>query len=139
MKILQLFILVLGLTVVANAQMECIWGIKLYVRDEAGQTIQDAQVKISALNQGQKMPQPIFSLGYFFIGESSGKSLRGNFPLKVSASNFEDFETNVSFPSCDMSVYELKLKSRNSGGQASFAQLSRFVGRIIDTSKRERI
>jgi hypothetical protein len=139
MRFLQLFILVLGLAIVGNAQMECISGIKLYVRDEAGQAIQNAQVKISPLNQGQKMPQPIFSQGYFFIGESSGKSLRGNFPLKVSANNFEDFETSVSFPSCDMSAYELRMKPQNSGGQAGFVKLSRFVGRINDTSKGEHI
>ncbi len=128
MKVFQILVLIFGLTVVGNAQLDCGWGIKLYVRGKSEKIIQNPKIKLI----GSNVPHYYSTDNYHFWGEGMGTGVHGEFLLKVSADGYKNFEQIVKFPHCDIQILELRLKPENSIDNAVLERLTRLSGSITN-------
>jgi Carboxypeptidase regulatory-like domain len=139
-KILTLIVLVFGFSLSVNAQRDCSYGFRIYVRDEAGKTIENAKHEVSGVSQKDKLPaafQVYFTEGAYFAGAiMRGPTIRGNFLLRVSAAGFETYERQVNFPVCEIQSYELRMRPEGSTRQALFERLFTVHGKVFDEDKK---
>lgn len=134
--ILALVALALGSSLTAAAQDDCLYGYKIYVRDEAGKPVENAKLEVSGVTEKDKLPADMkpflgFSGAYIITGDE-GTTLDGNFLLKVSATGFETYERKFSFPECEYQTIELKLSAEGSKAKATFERLSNLHGMVYD-------
>lgn len=134
---LTLIVLLLGFSLTARAQDEdCLYGYKIYVRDEAGKPIENARLEVSGVTVKDKLPDDVKPfLGYggaYIISGDEGTTVKGNFLLKVSAKGFETYERKFSFPECEYQTIELRLRAEGSTAKATFEKLSNLHGMIYD-------
>lgn len=137
-KILFLFVFSFGLC--AQAQEKCLYGFKIYVRDETGKTIEKAKLEASGLTEQDKLPADVKpTVGYsgaYILASNEGTTIDGNFVLRVSAEGFETYERQFEFPECEFQIFELKLKPKGSSAKAEFERLFNFHGRVFDEEKK---
>jgi hypothetical protein len=139
-RILFLTILVLSFSLSGKAQADCAYGFKIYVRDEAGKTIENAKPEVSGLTKYDKLPsafQTNFSAGAYFVGAVMyGSTISGNFLLRVSAEGFEAYERRFNFPVCEIQRYELRLRPKGSMAKAQFVRLFTIHGKVYDEERK---
>lgn len=137
-RILVLVVLVLGFDFSARAQVDCIYGYKIYVRDEAGRVIGNGKLEVS----GVKTPLP-FNAKYYvdqdavynIIG-TLGATIKGDFLFRISAEGFEPFERRFNFPDCEFQRFELRLQPKGSTAQAHYERLFILQGKVFDEDKK---
>ena len=139
-RILFLIILVFGFGLSVNAQADCSYGLRIYIRDEAGKTIENAKHEVSGVSRKDKLPaafQMFFTEGAYFAGAiMHGSTIHGNFLLRVSAEGFESYERPVNFPVCEIQSYELRLRPKGSARQPQFERLFTVHGKVFDEDKK---
>jgi hypothetical protein len=137
---LSLLILAFGLSLSVQAQKDCVYGFKIYARDEAGKTIENAKVEVSGLRSGKKLHRPFdiyFADGFFFVGASeSDATLPGDYLLRISAEGFETYERRLKFPVCEIQSYELRLTAKGSSARTAFERLFTVHGKVFDEDRR---
>jgi hypothetical protein len=139
-KGLFLLILSFGFSLSVNAQKDCAYGLKVYVKDEAGKTVENAKLAVSGLRSAKKLQRPFdiyFANGVFFVGASEGSAiLPGDYLLRVSAEGFETYERQLKFSACEIQSYELKLPAKGSTAKAAFERLFTIHGKVFDEDKK---
>ncbi len=135
--ILTLILLALGFTLTARAQDEdCVYGYKIYVRDEAGKPVENVRLEVSGLTPKDKLPDDVKpflgSSGAYIISGDEGTTVKGNFLLRVSAKGFETYERKFTFPECEYQTIELRLRAEGSNNKATFERLSNLHGMVYD-------
>jgi hypothetical protein len=139
-RILLLIVLVFGFHLSVNAQADCSYGFKIYVRDESGKTIENAKHEVSGVSRKDILPsavQVFIAEGAYFVRASMyGSTIQGNFLLRVSAEGFETYERQFNFPVCEIQSYELRLPPKGSSLQARFERLFTVHGKVFDEDKK---
>ena len=139
-RILFLIVLVFGFHGSVSAQADCSYGLRIYVRDEAGKTIENAKPEVSAVSRKDKVPpgfQVFFSEGAYFAGAlMHGSTAHGDFLLRISAEGFETYEGRFKFPVCEIQSYELRLRSPGSARQPRFERLFAVHGKVFDEDRK---
>lgn len=136
--ILTLIVLLLGFNLTAQAQDEedCVYGYKIYVRDEAGKPVENAKLEVSGVTTKDKLPDDVKPFlghsGAYIISGDEGTTVKGNFMLRVSAKGFETYERKFSFPECEYQTIELRLRAEGSTNKATFERLSNLHGMVYD-------
>lgn len=137
-RILALMVFVLGCVASAEAQVDCYYGYKIYVRDEAGKVIGNGDFKVTAL----KGPWPQNAKYYiddnaiYHIMGVMNTTIRGDFRLMVSAPGFEPFERTFNFPVCETQWFELRLQPKGSSVMAHYQRLNTLRGQVFDEEKK---
>ena len=139
-RILLLAVLVFGLQWSVNAQDDCSYGFKIYVRDEAGKIIENAKHEVSGVRKRDKLPsafQLFFTDGAYFAGAVMHSStIQGDFLLRVSAEGFDTYERQFNFPVCEIQSYELRLRPKGSTRQPQFERLFTVHGKVFDEDRK---
>jgi hypothetical protein len=139
-RILLLTVLVFVFSLSAYAQKDCAYGFNIYVRDEAGGTIENAKPEVSGVTRKDKLPsafQVFFSKGAYFVGAVMyGSTINGDFLLRVSADGFETYEQRFKFPVCEVQSYELRLLPQGSTRKPRFERLFNLHGKVFDEDRK---
>lgn len=137
-KILVLMVLVLGFDFSAEAQMDCVYGYKIYVRDEAGKVIGNGKLEVS----GVRIPLPR-KVTYYIDQEAvyniiglMGSTIKGDFIFTISTEGFETYERRFNFPDCEVQKFELRLQPKGSSAKAHYERLLNLHGKVFDEKKR---
>jgi hypothetical protein len=135
--ILALVVLVLGFNVGAKGQEEdCVYGFKIYARDEAGKMVEKAKLELAGASEKDKLPSNVNSYidksGVYNIHGFGGMTVKGDFLLKFSAEGFEAYERQFNFPFCEIQSFELKLRAKGSTAKAEFERLFTVHGKVFD-------
>jgi Carboxypeptidase regulatory-like domain len=137
-SILTLLVLVVGFNFSAEAQDDCFYGYKIYVRDEAGKAVGNALLEVSGL----RVPLPRSVKYYvdkdavYHIAGSTGSTIKGDFLFRVSAEGFETYEQQFKFPVCEFQMYELRLQPKGSSAKALYGRLFILHGKVFDEDKK---
>jgi hypothetical protein len=135
-KILFLIALVFGFSLSIKAQEDCVYGYRIYVRDETGKRIEKAKLELSGLSERDKVPSHISSYvdksGIYNIHGYGATAVEGDFLLKISAEGFETYERQFKFPGCELQSFELSLHPKGSTAQADFERLFTVHGKVFD-------
>ena len=139
-KILVLIVLVLGFGFNATAQEDCVYGYKIYARDETGKPIENGKLEVSGLNDKVKLPPNVTyyvdKIGVYKINVTSGSTIKGAFRFKISAEGFETYERQFNFPVCAIQHFELRLPAKGSKAQASYERLFILHGKVFDEDRK---
>ena len=134
--ILALLALTFGFSLSVKAQVDCVYGFRIYVRNEAGKTIENARLEVKGLSEKDKLPANVNPYveksGAYNIHAFGGQTLKGDFVLKVSAEGYEADERKFNFPVCEMQSFELRLRPAGSTEKASFERLLTVHGKVYD-------
>ena len=134
--VLALLALTFGFSLSVKAQEDCVYGFKIYVRDEAGKAIESAKVEVSGASENNKLPSNVSSYveksGVYNVHGYGGTTVKGDFILKVSAEGYEAYERKFNFPVCEMQSFELRLRPASSTEKASFERLFNLHGKVYD-------
>jgi hypothetical protein len=135
-KILALVILILSFSFSIEAQEDCVYGFRIYARDETGKAIENAKLEVSGSSEKDKLPSNMNSFaeksGVYNIHGSGGTTAEGDFLLKISAEGFETFERQFKFPVCELQSFELKLRPAGSTDKVDFERLFTVHGKVLD-------
>lgn len=121
MKVLYILVFILGLATVGNAQLECFWGIEVYVRDNAGNEIKNSKAELD----NHILPYEFRNNHHTWTKGTAHGIPSINYTLKVSAKGYKDFEKQVNMLECGISVYELRLQPHSSKKEATLEKLTR--------------
>jgi hypothetical protein len=117
MRILQVLILiglVCSFSFSIKAQADCRYGLKFFVQDEAGKTIENAKLELVSLDSKSKLPSYVKLIridnAYLFTSHA-GTTVSGDFQVIVSAEGFETHQQKVNFPVCRIQDFDINLKS----------------------------
>jgi hypothetical protein len=136
---LVLLTLSFGLDVGVTAQKDCIFGYKIYVRDETGKSIANGQLEVSVLDKS-KLPPSISHYidkdGIYHINAGYGSTLKGDFLFKISAEGFQSYERQFNFPVCEIQPFELRLPPKGSKARASYERLFILHGKVFDEDRK---
>src|SRR5438132_10606058 len=103
--ILALLMLAFGFNVSVKAQEDCVYGFRIYARDEAGKAIENAKIEVSGLSEKDKLPSYVHSYaeksGVYIVHGLVGTTVKGDFILKVSAEGYEVDARKFNFPVCE--------------------------------------
>lgn len=139
-KILVLIVLVLGFGFSARAQEDCVYGYKIYVRDETGKAVENGKLEVSGLNDTVKLPPNanyyVDKSGVYNINGAYGSTIKGAFRFKISAEGFETYERQFNFPVCEIQSFELRLRAEGSTDKASYERLFRLHGKVFDEERK---
>lgn len=131
MKVLQSLILVLVICAFCskiNAQADCGFDFRLYVRDTKGKLINNVQVKMNFVDFYRNSQTGAFVAWTLLSVGSKYKGL-----LKVNANGFDKFEKEVEIK-CGFYSYDLRLKANGAGKAAIFEELAIIEGIVKDTN-----
>lgn len=131
MKILQVLLFMLALSVLVNAQADCGFDFKLFIRDSNGKTIKNAKIELRGEDFYYNDKTGIYSAWSLF-----GVGARYDSILKVEAKGFNDFAKQIELK-CGFYAYDLRLSAKNVNESASFEELARFRGKVIDKNNGE--
>ena len=133
---LTLIVSIFGLSLSAEAQEDCVYGYKIYVRDEAGKLITNAKLELSGVSEKDKVPSNLSSYldkgGVYNIHGYAVTAVDGDFLLKISAQGFETYERQFKFPACELQSFELSLPPAGSTARADFERLFTVHGKVFD-------
>jgi hypothetical protein len=133
---LALLALTFGFSLSVKAQEDCVYGFRIYVRDEAGKAIENATVEVKGLSQKDKLPPSVKPYmeksGVYNVHNFGGTTVDGDFLLKISAAGYEAYERPIKFPVCEMQSFELRLRPAGSNEKASFDRLYTVHGKVFD-------
>src|SRR4051812_16846904 len=119
---LTLIVSIFGFGLSAEAQEDCVYGYKIYIRDEAGKLITNAKLELSGLTEKDKVPSDLSSYldkgGVYNIHGYAAAAVKGDFLLKISAAGFEPYERQFKFPACELQSFELSLRPAGSTAKA---------------------
>lgn len=140
-KILVLMAWIFSFSFSVRAQDDdCVYGFRIYVRDAAGKTIENAKVDVSGLSEKDKPPSNFNSFveksGAYNLHASGGTTAPGDFLLKISAGGFESFEQQFKFPVCELQSFELRMRPGGSTEKAAFERLFTVHGKVFDEEER---
>jgi hypothetical protein len=139
-RIFFLIIPAFGFCLSAGAQKDCVYGFKIYARDEAGKTIENAKPEVTSLEKKDRLPSALeirFAEGSYFVGAfGDDATLRDDYLLKVSAEGFETYERRFNFPVCEIQRYELRLRPKGSTRKAQFVRLFTVHGKVYDEERK---
>jgi len=135
--VLALVALTLGFSLSVKAQADCVYGLRIYARGEAGKAIENAKIEVSGLSQKDKLPPNLvriyFDRGSYFVGiVDYGSTLPGDYLLRVAAGSFESYERQFKFPVCEIQSFELKLQPKGSTAKAGWERLFTVHGKVFD-------
>lgn len=135
--ILALIVLVLGFNFSIKGQEEdCVYGFKIYARDETGKTVANAKVELAGATERDKLPSNVNSYvdksGVYNVHGFGGTTVKGDFLLKISAEGFEAYERQFNFPVCEIQSFELRLRAVGSTAKAEFERLFTVHGKVFD-------
>lgn len=135
-RIMALTVLACALSLHAQAQQDCLYGFKIYVRDQAGKTVKDAKVEVAGVTKDDKLPADVKPLlgytGAYLLSNDVGQTIDGDFVLRVSADGFETYEWKFNFPECELQIYDLRLQPKGSTDKVGFERLFNLHGRVYD-------
>ena len=137
-RIIFLIGLSFGVGVRVSAQVDCVYGFKISVTDEARQKAEGVMIEVTELNHKTQLPNlsdgrlPMPEGTYFVGVVGSGTTLPGDYRLRVTADGFKPFEWRFKFPVCEIQRYELRLKAEGSPGEAEFERLFTVHGKVFD-------
>jgi hypothetical protein len=133
---LAFIVSIFGFSFGAEAQEDCVYGYKIYVRDEAGKLIANAKLELSGVSEKDKVPSELSSYldkgGVYNIHGYAAAAVEGDFLLKISAAGFETYERQFKFPACELQSYELSLRPAGSNAKADFERLFTVHGKVFD-------
>jgi hypothetical protein len=134
--LLALIVSIFGFSRSAQAQEDCVYGYRIYVRDDTGKVIQNAKLELSGLSERDKVPANISSYadknGVHNIHGYGAAAVEGDFLLKISAEGFETYERQFKFPACELQSFELSLHPVGSTAKADFERLFTVHGKVFD-------
>jgi len=134
--VLALVALAFGFSLSVKAQADCVYGFRIYARDEAGKAIENAKVEVSGAGENDKLPSNVNSYieksGVINVHGFGGTTVEGDFVLKVSAAGYEAYERKFNFPVCEMQSFELRLRPAGSTAKAAFERLFNLHGKVYD-------
>jgi hypothetical protein len=134
--VLGLIALTFGFSLSVKAQADCVYGFRIYVRNEAGKAIENAKLEVRGLSQKDRLPPNVKSYmeksGVYNIHNFGGTTIDGDFLLKISVNDYESDERRIKFPVCEMQSFELVLRPIGSTEQASFERLFTVHGKVFD-------
>jgi hypothetical protein len=135
--ILALAVLVVGFNFSVKGQEEdCVYGFKIYARDETGKTVENAKIEVVGASEKDKPASNINSYvdksGVYNVHGFGGMTIKGDFLLKISAEGFEAYERQFNFPFCEIQSFELKLRPVGSTAKADFERLFTVHGKVYD-------
>lgn len=124
LKILSLAFLLIILNTLAMAQADCIYNLDLYVYNEKGETLNNAEVKFRGrdLRNDNKTNAYVFS--EFTLCSSNYKGV-----LEVRANKFDEFKKEIELKG---GSYKLILQDKKFGMSAILEELAAFRGIIKD-------
>jgi hypothetical protein len=137
-RILVLSVLIVGFSFSAEAQKDCSYGYKIYVRDGAGRTIENGKLEVSGL----RVPLPrnanyyVDKDGVYHIEGLMGSTIKGEFLFRISAEGFETYERRFNFPVCEFQMFELRLQPKGSAAKALYERLFILHGKVFDEDKK---
>jgi hypothetical protein len=135
-KTFFLIAFIIGFSSSALAQEDCVYGYKIYIRDEAGKVIEKAKLELSGLSEKDKLPSDLSSYldkgGVYNIHGYAATAVEGDFLLKISAAGFEAYERQFKFPACELQSFELSLHPTGSTAKADFERLFTVHGKVFD-------
>jgi hypothetical protein len=135
--ILALIVLVFSFNFSIKGQEEdCVYGFKIYARDETGKTVANAKIELAGATERDKLPSNVNSYvdksGVYNVHGFGGATVKGDFLLKISAEGFEAYERQFNFPVCEIQSFELKLRPAGSTAKAEFERLLTVHGKVFD-------
>ena len=135
--IFALVVLVFGFNFNIKGQEEdCVYGFKIYARDEKGKTVENAKIELAGASEKDKLPSNLNSYvdksGVYNVHGFGGMTVKGDFLLKISAQGFEPYERQFNFPFCEIQSFELKLRRADSTAKAEFERLFTVHGKVFD-------
>lgn len=125
MKVAQTFVLIILIFIfsfLTNAQADCGYNFRLYVLDENGETINNAEVEF----QNSKLKYFNDAKAYYF-SDFGGCGIKKGL-LKVVVEGFDRFEKEIGFRG--FTGYELRLKAKESKKPAIFEELAVLRGSV---------
>jgi hypothetical protein len=135
-RIVLLVVLALAFSLSAKAQEDCLYGFKIYIHDQTGKLLKDARLEAAGVTEKDKLPADVKPmLGYtgaYLLSNDVGKTIDGDFLLRVSADGFETYEWKFNFPECELQIFDLRLQPKGSDAKASFERLYNLHGRVYD-------
>ncbi len=137
-RIFVLMVLVLVFYCSAEAQRDCYFGYRIYVRDDAGKVIRNGKLEVSGL----RVPLPHNAKYYidqdavYHIVGSMSTTIRGDFLFRVSAAGFETYARRFNFPVCDLQRFELRLQPKGSSAKAHYERLLILHGKVFDDEQK---
>jgi hypothetical protein len=134
--IFALMALTFGFSLSVKAQEDCLYGFKIYVRDETGNRIENAKLEASGLTERDELPDYVkphlVEGGAYMMASDAGVTVKGNFVLRVSAEGFDTYERRFNFPVCEYQRFELRLRPQGSTAKADFERLFNLHGKVFD-------
>jgi hypothetical protein len=135
-----LFILAFSFSINAEAQADCVYGLKIYARDEAGKAIENGKLEVVPVGSRAALP-PYASHyvergGLYNIAGHAGKTIRGDFLFRISAEGFDSYERKFNYPVCELQSFELRLPAKGSPAKALFERLLTVHGKVYDEDKK---
>src|SRR5947208_2646375 len=104
--ILALLALSFGFSLSVKAQADCVYGFRIYVRNEAGKAIENAKLEVAGLSEKDRLPPNVKSYmeksGVYNIHNFGGATIDGDFLLKISVNDYEADERRIKFQVCEM-------------------------------------
>lgn len=137
-RIILLLVLIVGFNSSAEAQEDCSYGYKIYVRDRAGRTIENGRLEVS----GVRVPLPrnathyVDKDGVYHIDGLMGSTIKGEYLFRISAEGFETYERRFNFPVCEFQMFELRLQPKGSTAKALYERLFILHGKVFDEDQR---
>lgn len=139
-RTLSLITLVFGCSLGVKAQRACGFGLNIYVRDEAGKSVENGKLEVSVSGGKGKLPGNVVSHidkdGLYRVAAGFGSTLKGEFVFKISAEGFETYERQFNFPVCEYQSFELRLQPKGSSAKAHYERLLILHGKVFDEEKR---
>jgi hypothetical protein len=139
-RILFLIVLVFGFSLSVNAQEDCAYGFRIYARDETGKAIENAKLEVSALGAGEKLPSHVNfyvdKSGVYNIRGYGGRTVKGDFVLKISAEGLQPYERQFNFPICEVQSFELRLRPKGLTAKAELEKLFKVHGKVFDEDRK---
>jgi hypothetical protein len=135
-----LIVLIFGISHSVKSQADCRYGLKFFVQDEAGKTIENAKLELVNLDSRLKLPSYVRLIriddAYLFTSKS-GTTVNGDFQLNISADGFEIYQQKVNFPICKIQNFDIKLKPLTNEKNTSILRGTVYdqLGEVIQSAK----
>jgi hypothetical protein len=131
-----LLALTFGFSLSVKAQEDCFYGLKIYVRDETGNRLENAKLEAAGLTKRDTLPDYVkprlIEGGVYMMASDAGTTVKGNFVFRVSSEGFEAYEGRFNFPVCEYQRFELRLRPKGSTAKADFERLFNLHGKVFD-------
>jgi Carboxypeptidase regulatory-like domain len=150
MKVLQVLVLILGLTVFSNAQ-ECGYTfLKIYLKDNEGKSIKTAEIKTLGkdLNKEDFLHYPKNEISYdklrkniswseaeqAYFGSEGMCGGHREVGLRISATGFETFDKIIDLP-LGWTTFSIKLNRKGTNETAKAERWTHFSGKVFDENQ----